>query len=212
MEGVVRARAPGTPGAVRPEAATVVAGGTSPPRALAHGLDPHALLPRQLAACHPPIKIEALMQPAVGLQVSVPDGVAELVEVSLHLLVLLGGQQAANRLCAPELHGRVKGAHVAQLLRDIHSRVFAEVRHGKPREVLLALGATICGQAWGERGKRGPRRLITDGQSCSSEPPAIQDRCIRLCSGTLHKGSLGMCGRVLPTPQGGSAHLERAPG
>lgn len=131
VEGVVGARASGTPGPVRSEAAVVVTRSSSSPGAFAHGLDPHTLLPWQLAARHPSIKIKALMHPSVGLQVSVANGVAELVEVSLHLLVLLGGEQAANRLCAPELHGRVKSAHVAQLLRHIHSRVFAEVRHGK---------------------------------------------------------------------------------
>lgn len=96
MEGVVRARASGTPGPVRSEAAGVLAGSTSPPGAFAHGLDPYALLPWQLAACHPPVKVKALMHPSAGLQVSVPNGVAELVEVPLHLLVLLGREQAAN--------------------------------------------------------------------------------------------------------------------
>lgn len=87
------------------------------------------------------------MHPSVRLQVSVPDRGAERVEVALHLLVLLSGQQAANRLSAAELHGRVQRAHVAQLLGHIHPRVFAEIWHGKPREVLLALGATIRGEA-----------------------------------------------------------------
>lgn len=100
---------------MRAEAAVVIPGSSSPPSALTHGLDAHTFLPWQLAACYAAIKIKALVHPSMGLQVPVPQGVAELVKVPLHLLVLLCRQQAADGLCAPELHGGVERAHVAQL-------------------------------------------------------------------------------------------------
>lgn len=176
---------------MRSEAAVVITGSSSPPRALAHGLDSHALWPRQLVARYAPIKVKALMHPSMGLQVSVPDGVAEWVEVTLHLLILLGGEQAANGLCATELHGRVQRAHVAQLLGHIHPGVFAEVRHGKPGEVFLALGATIRREAWGRQKKRPQRLINTDVQHCGLfEPSFIQGRLGQLYSCTLHRGSL----------------------
>lgn len=144
VQGVIRAGAPGAPRAVRAVVPVIVPQGSSPARALAHGGMPRAVLRPQLAPGHPAAVVEALVEAAVCRPLAVADGAGQVMQVGLQVLVLLHGEQAADGLGAAELHGGVEGPHVAQLLRDVHARVFAQVGHGEPGEMLLALGSAVC--------------------------------------------------------------------
>lgn len=201
VQRVVGARAARPPRPVRAEGAGVVAGRAPPPRAFAHGRDPGAVGPRQLAARHAGVEVEALMHAAAGRPVPVAEGGAELVQAALHVLVLLRRQQAAHRLGAAELHGRVERAQGAQLLRHVHARVLAEVGHGEARQVLLALGAAVRGEACGER--TGPWRLIWTGCG-ASECSSIR---VAACGRAVDTSEPGKGAGSFSPRAAGSAHL-----
>jgi len=166
VQGVIRPGTPRPPGPVRAVMPVIVPEVSSPARALAHGGMPRALLHPQLAHGHPTAVVEALVHPPVRRPLAVPEGAGEVVQVRLHVLVLLHRQQAADRLGASKLHGGVQRPHVAHLLRDVHARVFAQVRHREPGKVLLALGSTICGEAFAGKGERKEKKRVKKGTFC----------------------------------------------
>lgn len=59
---------------------------------------------------------------------------------SVHIIIV--GSRGGQRLSAVELDRGAEGAHVA-FFRHVHSGVFAQIRHGEPRQVLLSLSGAI---------------------------------------------------------------------
>lgn len=169
VQGVIRPGTPRPPGPVRAVMPVIIPEVSSPARTLAHGGMPRALLCPQFAPGHPATVVEALVHPPVRRPLSVPEGAGEVVQVRLHVLVLLHRQQAADGLGASELHGAVQGPHVAHLLRDVHARVFAQVRHREPGEMLLALGSTVCREAFAGSGERKEKKRVKEENFLSAE-------------------------------------------